>query len=791
MNGALLGIRVIDFGQYLAGPLVAMLLADLGAYVIRVDPPGGPRWRHHANAILQRGKRSIVLDLKQTGDLSISRRLLESADIVVESFRPGVLDRLGLGPAAVAQTNPRLIYCSIPGFASDDPRAALPALEGVVSSASGIYFTPSWTPELDEPVFNPLPLSSSFAAMRAAQCIIAALIARERSGRGQRIEVPLFDASFEVIGLGGDRFPGREPTRRDVSAYPWANTNHFECADGIFVHLSWLEGHQLDLFARRFGSPDWFADGLVNEEKVRSDLEVSNELHRRLANVFKTKTAAEWARIANPESDLAECLTTADWLNREEQARATNAVISMPDPEFGNTRQAGYPITLAGTTPQAQGPRHALNADSDAILAELSLGAPASSPAPANAPESGERLPAALDGFRVVDVAQVLAGPTCGRILAEFGADVVKINNPYGRPFAGYHHLTNSGKRTMLLDLKTPEGMDVFWRLIERADVFSMNFLPPAVERLGIGYEEVRRRRPEIIYSAITCYGWDGPRRTHAGHEQLGEAVTGMQVRWGAGFHEPIMQPSAICDYGTGHMAALAVMIGLFHRLRTGEGQFVGASLAQTATFIQTPFMIDHEGRVWDEPAGQQAKGWGPLDRLYRASDRWFYLGAVARAAGNGQPVTDPTPDPHADAVARVAAVEGLNGIEALRGAELEAKLTERFATAPAATWVERLMAAGVGAQIWRNIQEVMEDPWVKAHGLSVERDFPELGRVRTIGPSGQLSLTPLRTNFPAAPPGTHNREILEEIGLSDRYDELVARGVIASTIGPRTAVPT
>src|SRR5687767_4993136 len=122
MAGALDGIRVIDFGQYIAGPLAAMLLADQGADVIRVDPPGGPRYDTPANATWNRGKRSIVLDLKDTANRDTARRLIESADVVVENFRPGVMDRLGLGPQAMTAANPRLIYCSLPGFASDDPR---------------------------------------------------------------------------------------------------------------------------------------------------------------------------------------------------------------------------------------------------------------------------------------------------------------------------------------------------------------------------------------------------------------------------------------------------------------------------------------------------------------------------------------------------------------------------------------------------------------------------------------------------------------------------------------------
>ena len=121
MAGALDGIRVIDFGQYIAGPLVGMLLADQGADVIKVDPPGGPRWKTPANATWNRGKRSIVLDLKQVDDLATAKGLVQGADVVVENFRPGVMDRLGLGATAMTQANPRLVYLSLPGFASDDP----------------------------------------------------------------------------------------------------------------------------------------------------------------------------------------------------------------------------------------------------------------------------------------------------------------------------------------------------------------------------------------------------------------------------------------------------------------------------------------------------------------------------------------------------------------------------------------------------------------------------------------------------------------------------------------------
>src|SRR5262245_35543614 len=132
--GALDGVRVVDFGQWIAAPLAAMLLGDQGAEVIHVDPPGGPRWRTPANATFNRGKASVTLDLKSNSERAHARRLIDSADVVVDNFRPGVMERLGLGGRAATARNPRLIYCSLPGFAPDDPRAALPAWEGVLGA---------------------------------------------------------------------------------------------------------------------------------------------------------------------------------------------------------------------------------------------------------------------------------------------------------------------------------------------------------------------------------------------------------------------------------------------------------------------------------------------------------------------------------------------------------------------------------------------------------------------------------------------------------------------------------
>jgi crotonobetainyl-CoA:carnitine CoA-transferase CaiB-like acyl-CoA transferase len=182
MSCALEGVRVIDFGQYIAGPLAGMLLADQGADVIRVDPPGGPVWDTPANATWNRGKRSISLNLKRPDDVETALRLIASADVVIENFRPGVMDRLGLGQRKVLGDNPRLIYCSLPGFASDDPRARVRAFEGVVGAATATYRPHD--PQADRPVYTAIPISSNYAAFQAVVSIVIALSARERDGLG-------------------------------------------------------------------------------------------------------------------------------------------------------------------------------------------------------------------------------------------------------------------------------------------------------------------------------------------------------------------------------------------------------------------------------------------------------------------------------------------------------------------------------------------------------------------------------------------------------------------------------
>jgi crotonobetainyl-CoA:carnitine CoA-transferase CaiB-like acyl-CoA transferase len=349
--------------------------------------------------------------------------------------------------------------------------------------------------------------------------------------------------------------------------------------------------------------------------------------------VLRTRPARAWERLANAAcaAPAAVVQTTREWLYDDPQARACGAVVEVTDPELGPTAQAGLPIALGATPPAARGPRRPLDADRAAILAELAAPPPVPPPSgAAGAPADGPPLA----GIVVADRSEELAAAIAAGILASYGAEVVRGDAP---------------------------GADV----VHGGDPGG-----------PVG-------RPDAVRSTVSAYGPAGPRAGWPGGPGVAEAATGMSVRW-SGPDDPGPSGYPLAELGAGHWSAVAQLAALFHRGRTGEGQAADASLVQAATFHQIGFVVGFEGRVWAEPAGPGAVGWSPVDRLYRASDRWFHLSAYG-----GQ------------LLKRLALAEGLEGVDAGAGDErLAAALEAAFADAPADVWVRRLWAAGVPAHM-------------------------------------------------------------------------------------------
>lgn len=772
--GPLHGIRVADFGHKIAGPLAAVMLADQGADVVHVDAPGAAAAGDPADAFFSRGKRRITLDLKQAGDLATARALIAGSDVLIENFRPGVMSRLGLGYAELSAVSPRLVYCSLPGFGATDPRAGVPGWEGVIDAATGnCRIRAGEAPErwdTSRPTYSSVPGASTAAAFLAAVAVVSALVERHKSGRGQHIEVPLFDAVFEVIGDAGAYVTARGLSPQLPLAKYGSGT--YQCRDGRYVQFNPIGATSrfVSWFLRAAGKSEW---------SHRLD---EADLPSRLTRLFATRTAADWERLGQEAGvPLARIRTAAEWLATP-HAQAAGEVVRLEDPMLGRTWMAGIPVHAAPVAdsgvPDERGldrplsPRHRPDADREQVLAELAAGGPQASQPPqaGQAPSAGQAPEAVgarerpMSGLRVLDLTQILAGPSSARILGELGAEVIKINAPHRTIFA--HGVINRGKKSILLDVQNPAGQDVFWRLVANADVITANFPPGTAERYGIGYDDVKIRKPGIVYVSVSCYGSTGPWAAGRGYETQGQAVTGIMARAGGDEGRPaVLGPYNFLDYGTGVLAAFAAVLGVYHRTVTGQGLHLRTSLAQAGTYYQARYLLDYEGKSWTEPAGPGALGEGPLQRFYRASDGWFFLGVTA-----------------AD-LTRLSGVPGLEfAVEAARGEEARGEeargeadpeklgklLEERFLAGPAAAWVAALQAAGLGAHEVVGLAELMTDPRVRGRRMSVTQVSPEAGEVTMPGIAIKMSATPPRLGEPARQPGADAREVLQLASLAE-----------------------
>ena len=291
--------------------------------------------------------------------------------------------------------------------------------------------------------------------------------------------------------------------------------------------------------------PQWLDEPWSKASEIQQDFSLADTAIAHLTNIFLTRTAQEWEDLINEAGPpTVRCLDSAEWLH-EPHAREAEIIVELDDPELGPMLQPGIQVRMGGTPGEIRGPRQALDADREDILAELSATVPAAMRAP------GERLSKALEGMTALDLCIILAGPTCGRTLAEFGADVVKIDNPSRENGIMLHEDINRGKRSVLLDLKRAEGRDVFLEMAADVDVVVQNYRQGKVGGLGVDYESVRQINPDVIYASLNAFVEIGPWAERAGWEQLAQSASGMMTRYGD--TSPTLQPFAINDYGTGN----------------------------------------------------------------------------------------------------------------------------------------------------------------------------------------------------------------------------------------------
>jgi crotonobetainyl-CoA:carnitine CoA-transferase CaiB-like acyl-CoA transferase len=749
-DGPLKGLRVVDCGQYLAGPLLGMLLADQGADVIRVDPPGGPRWDSPVNAVLLRGRRTVTLDLTDPAGRRRAQALIHSADVVIENFRPGVVDRLGIGPSTSLEHNPRLVYVSLPGFGSMDPRRDRAAWEGVVMAAAGAYKVP----ERAAPAFSGLPLGSVFAALEAAVAVVGALIGRERDGLGQRVEMPLFDALFEAGGATPVVERSSEPFRIGDFALAW-----YRCADGRWIAIGSAWFRHLEWFVRAAGCDAWIDEGLVDYDRMMSDPEAVAEVRRRLVELFATRPAAEWEAIGHAQGcSLIMVRSVSEWL-AEPQLLEPGTLVDSEDPELGRIRMPGRAVRISTAPDHAVSPRRQVGADDAdlrAVLDELvgRLAGEVFGEVPAPPPAQTSRAAAAappLTGRRVLDFTRVAAAPTATKLLAQYGAEVIKVDtDPTGRamvPEPIGHQIVNRGKRSIRLDLHDPGDREVLDALLQTADTVVQNFTLGVDRGLGIDEPSVRDVVPEVVYVYLNAYGTEGPRAGVRGYADLLNCATGIAERtWGDRPMEsghPLLMVDRprwpFTDYAAGAVAAFGALLGIYQHLRTGRGSFVTTSLERAATLEQIIYALDYEGRDLPEPRGD-APGWSIRHRLYDTADGAVFVGAS---------------ESQVDRLLETLGVDDLNNLPAA------------FAAVPTDEIVAALDAHDIGAHRVERSGILLADDGVAARiGLRVEDSTVANGLVVMAGPVAHLARTPLTPGQPAEPFGAHSDEIRRELSI-------------------------
>lgn len=809
--GPFAGLQVLDLSTNRVGAQVSQLLADFGADVTWVEPPGGAELREQpAFPFWARGKRSIVLDLRDESDRDRVRALAGRADVLVDTFRPGVLDRLGLGYEALAAANPRLVAASVTGFGRRGPYADVPGYEGVVLAKMGVFSAFDRLSTGSAPPFVSAPFASFSASQTALHGILAALYERERSGLGQRVDTSLvkgfmmLDTWSWFEHLIAQRWPDAyvktpmfDPEGRPASPFPFflmvALTR-----DGEWLQFASVAPH---LFAGLMGSlgldgmfsdPEWKGLPLLEDPDKRL------ELWTRMLEAARRRSLEEWQAVFEADPNVfAEVFRRGPGVLDHPQLVHDGLVVEVVDAERGPVRQPG-PLVSASKTPAELGSSAPLlDEHRDAILAVLDSDAPSVASAVGDEPRD---LP--LAGVTILELAVLFAAPHGPTMLSDLGARVIKVEPLEGDPIRTIIPFPESGgakvmqgKESICVDLTTPEGLAIVQDLARQADVVVQGFRAGAARRLQLDYEAVRALNPDVVYVNAPGYGVDGPYGGRPAYAPSIGATVGMalanvgasvpegadldidQVRDGARrLSAGTGMANAQADGFAGLGVATGILVGLVARARGGGGQELFTSMVNTGAHAMSASVIDYPGAPAACEADVELRGYHALYRVYDAAEGWVFLAApgdsawdrLAKAlAGRVELATDAR---FADPTSRQA-----------HDAELTSVLAEVFATRTDREWEADLLGAGVGCVA------VTTDP-IEAFMLEVGDESGYLAPVThpifddhlRLAPTVELSRSATRA-LPGVLAGSHTDVVLAELGRSeDDVADLRQRSVIA-----------
>lgn len=637
------------------------------------------------------------------GELSLTAiRMLSKAAVVIGASEAILDGSSGIWPRVRAM-NPKVVTCGLPAFPSSVSAESMQyASDGVVSASCGVFGTPG-----AEPIYTDLPIPSIFAALGGAIGIATALVWLARTGEGQHVEASRFASTYFALGASGllesHQLAGNRPDD------PWSGP--FLCQDQEWIWLNLPTRKFLARFVDAttldnslVGLTSWSGEGsssdLAKGSLIRTDLE------RKLAALFMTHTSDEWEHFgADIDVPLSKVRRVPGLWN--EQSPKALEIRLLPG------------VTGEKATRQRNFQREC-------------------------------RLP--LQGLKVVDFTQVLAGPVAGRILADLGAEVVKINNPhedgvgYRWSPLRYHADVNRGKYSVLWDLKSEAGGTHADKLLKDADVVIHNFRRAAADKLGLSPISLSERAPDAVQVVISAFGEEGVRSSLPGYEPNVQSIFGMV----AGSEGPggsiRLQPLAINDYGTGLLGALGAILA-HHTMMTRDCATLShVSLAGTARFIMEAASrvaadLDSGRTSWGARSASSATGENEASGLFETSDGWLYVEAssfevLAKAVPGG-------------------------GFDVPNDREHDVRLSksirDRFRVLRSDLLLSGLHKAGVTAASVRSRLDVMCDPWAQSSETVLDWRYRD-GDITTVGFPVQMSRSPGRVRNWCSEPGKDER---------------------------------
>jgi crotonobetainyl-CoA:carnitine CoA-transferase CaiB-like acyl-CoA transferase len=753
------GIRVIDCSENMAGAVAALLLAEAGADVIKVERPGGDPTRSSLGFLTwNRSKRSVVLDVDTAPGQSDLHRLLDTADVLIHTFGPAAAVRKGLDDHGLSARHPRLITSAILGWPAGHPSADGPSDDLLVSARLGLC--DEQRGHRDGPVFLRFPFGSWCAVYLCVIGVLARLIQRERGGAGggpahtsvaQGALVPTMmhwaraqdPGPGFAFGLPKDMVPSL-----------------FECGDGVWIHLMRCADANSPLMASALDALG--EDGIARANAAFTGLSTPGYPNHGANQVaFRTRPSAEWLEDFWAHDIPAQPASQYGAILGDEQAKVNDYVTEVVDSEHGRMVQAGTPFS---TTPPSRvsSPAPALGQHTEEVLHDLA--AHPGSDKGRRRPGTPVRSP--LEGLRVLDLGNFLAGPLGPMLMADLGADVIKVEATTGDKMRHVERVFAScqrGKRGVALDLKSPAARPALEALVEWADVVHHNLRMPAARKLGLDYDSLRAINPALIYCHTSSYGPKGERADWPGYDQLFQAAAGWEVLGGGEGNDPMWFRFGFMDHLCAMGSVVATLLAVYHQDRTGISQQVTGSLLGGGVLTNSETYL-HEGGLAAsvQPLDREQMGLSPGYRLYALADGWIALCAL-----------------QSDELDRACAVIG-----ARDPADLVAALSDASCDRTLAA----LRDAGVPSEPVKLDQgePFLDDPLNRTLGLVTSYLHAEWGELEQVG--ALWSVGDLELRLDRAPPalGEHTIEVLGGLGLDEsEIATLLAESVAVQAPSP------